>query len=542
MVPTSSAIQYPQQPSQLPQAAMLQGGVPSGQTVHGHINQPVPLPQQYIGSHLLHQQQSFPVGTGSAAVPLGGQPMPRTSSIGNIASAAQPMGQQQIGGTAVGLNQPHLPQQTSLAHQPYPNMAQSQLPQGLGVHSQLPNYHDLNQAALQGQAAMDMYQHAQQPGVIQAMDDAARMASVLANKPHLQSDLSRTPSPGDQQQGTQKPPQHQPVGTGIAQIPQHAPINMAIPQQVGIVGQQVASQPSGVQPQQITNLQAQQQLVDGSVPSSSVNTSLGAQSAAVTGPEGMATTPAAKPPMAPQIRQVMAMDIRPRAGSEPKTVHHGTRREELPSKANRQELPQAVPHRLHTTLDPHVKRTQSLKERTVNLAVAPQEMIGNQCTPNASPKPQRRQTVDGTISTGIQQAVQQFHGVQSTQLPQTVASHMPVFTQQMQQMSIPGGVGTSGTVQQIPMAGSVIPPNCTSVHGLVETATAIGGMSYVAQPPQAIATSVLSAQHLPGSANSVQTAGTVPPAQSQPLVQPVPQQQLPHQVMSSQPPSNQTQQ
>ena len=537
MVPTSSTLQYPQQPTHVPQATMLPGGIASGQAVPGHLNQPGPLPQQYLGTQLLNQQ---PVGLGSAAVPLGGPQMPRTSSVGNIPQIAQAAGQHTGGTVGPNMPQAHLPQPASLTHQTYPNMVQTQLPHTLGMHPQPVPYHDPSQTALQGQPTMEMFQHAQQPRLVTAIDDAAKIASVLANKPHLQSDLSRTPSPGDQQQGAQKPPEQiQPVVQA-----QHVPINVATQPQSGIVGQQIISQPMGIQSQQITNLQAQQQqqLLDGSVPASSVSTTVGASQAIVPGSEAVYSAPAAKPLVPPHIRQVMAMDIRPRAGSEPKTVHHSTRREESPSKTNRQEQMQPMPHRLHTTLDPHVKRTQSLKERTGSLAVVTQDsgFIGNQCIPQASPKPQRRQTVDGTMSTGIQQAIQQFHGIQGTQLPLTVGSHVPVFTPPMQQMPT---AGPTGSLQQVPHAGSVMPPNGASVPGLVDTSSAAAsiGSPYVVQQQHAVTASVLSAQHMAGSVQSVQAPAPVPSAQPQQLTQPVQQQQLPQQSIPSQQPANQTQ-
>ena len=201
------------------------------------------------------------------------------------------------------------------------------------------------------------------------------------------------------------------------------------------------------------------------------------------------------------------MDVRPRAGSEPKTVHHGTKREDSPSKTQRQEQVQGVPHRVHSAVDPHVKRTQSLKERMVSLSATPQEggAFGNQCTPHASPKPQRRQTVDGAMgSAGIQQAIQTYSNLQSTQVPIVVP----------QAQQIPSGLQGSLPV-------SIIGQNGASYHGIVESGSATpsaGTPMYVTHQHQRI----------PGSTQPLQPQSVAPSqvvqSQTPGLVQAVPSQ------------------
>ena len=481
-------MQYSQQQTQL-QASALQGGPAPNQIPSIPVQQPIH--QQYLG--VVSQQPSLLIGPSNSSVGYSAQAMPRTSSVGNISQAVQPQG-----GT-MGVNAQQVQaivQQNLPMQQQYPNvsMPQTQLSQAIALQPQSLPYHDPNQAALQGHSSMDIVQQMQQSGVLQTVDDAARIASVLANKPHLHSDLSRTPSPGDQQQGTQKQPQHQ-QGLSVVQPQQHAPVNIMAQQQIPVapVGQQL-SQPTGTQPQQMTSLVNQQQAIDGSSQASVANS------------ESALATSTVKPPIAPQVRQVMAMDVRPRAGSEPKTVHHGTKREDSPSKTQRQEQTQGVPHRVHSAVDPHVKRTQSLKERMVSLSASPQEVFGNQCTPQASPKPQRRQTVDGAMgSAGIQQAIQTYSNLQSTPVPVVIP----------QSQQIPSGLQGSLPV-------SIIGQNGAPYHGMVEAgnaAASTGTPVYVTHQQQSI----------PGPAQPLQPQVVASPAQvvqsqASGLVQAVPSQ------------------
>ena len=539
-------MQYSQQQTQL-QASALQGG-PAANPIPS-IPAQQPIHQQYLGP--VSQQPSLLFGPSNSSVGYSGQPMPRTSSVGNISQAVQPQG----GTIGVSAQQVQaIVQQNLPMQQQYPNvsMSQTQLSQAIAMQPQTLPYHDPNQAALQGHSTMDILQQMQQSGVLQTVDDATRIASVLASKPHLHSDLSRTPSPGDQQQGTQKQPQHQ-QGSSVVQQQQQAPANIMAHQQIPVVsvGQQL-SQPTGPQPQQMTSLVTQQQAIDGS------------SQANLASSESALATSTANHPIAPQVRQVMAMDVRPRAGSEPKTVHHGTKREDSPSKTQRQEQTHGVPHRVHSAVDPHVKRTQSLKERMVSLSASPQEggVFGNQCTPQASPKPQRRQTVDGAMgSAGIQQSIQTYSNLQSTPVPVVVP----------QAQQIPSGLQGSLPV-------SIIGQNGAPYHGMVESGNAAlstGTPVYIthqqqstpgsAQPlqPQVVASPALVQSQAPGlvqavpsqgsttlqtnqpqSANLVHSlapTGAVQPPQVQQTPQshssvPVPQKGIPPQTSANQPP------
>ena len=478
-------MQYSQQQTPL-QASALQGGPAPNQIPSIPVQHPIHQP--YLG--VLSQQPSLLIGPSGSSVGYSGQPMPRTSSVGNISQAIQPQsGTVGVNAQVQGIVQPNLPMQ-----QQYPNvsMPQTQLSQAMAMQPQSLPYHDPNQPALQGHPTVDILQHMQQPGVVQTVDDAARIASVLANKPHLHSDLSRTPSPGDQQQGQKQPQQQQCLS--VVQPQQHAPASVMVQQQIPVVsvGQQL-SQPTGTHPQQMTSVVNQQQAIDAS------------NQASVASSESALPTSTVKLPVAPHVRQVIAMDVRPRAGSEPKTVHHGTKREDSPSKTQRQEQAQGVPHRVHSAVDPHVKRTQSLKERMVSLSATPQEggAFGNQCTPHASPKPQRRQTVDGAMgSAGIQQAIQTYCNLQSTQVPVVIP----------QAQQIPSGL--QGPV-------SIIGQNGASYHGMVEPGSATpsaGTPMYVTHPPQSI----------PGSTQPLQPQGVAPSqvvqSQTPLLVQAVPSQ------------------
>ena len=194
-----------------------------------------PIHQQYLG--VVNQQPSLLIGPSSSSVGYSGQPMPRTSSVGNISQAIQP----QSGTVGVNAQVQAIVQQNLPMQQQYPNvsMPQTQLSQAIAMQPQSLPYHDPNQPALQGHPTMDILQQMQQPGVLQTVDDAARIASVLANKPHLHSDLSRTPSPGDQQQGQKQPQQQQ--GLSVVQPQQHAPASVMVQQQIPVVsvGQQL---------------------------------------------------------------------------------------------------------------------------------------------------------------------------------------------------------------------------------------------------------------------------------------------------------------
>ena len=521
----------------------MQGGPAWNQIPSIPVQQPIH--QQYLG--VVNQQPSLLIGPSSSSVGYSGQPMPRTSSVGNISQAIQP----QSGTVGVNAQVQAIVQQNLPMQQQYPNvsMPQTQLSQAIAMQPQSLPYHDPNQRALQGHPTMDILQQMQQPGVLQTVDDAARIASVLANKPHSHSDLSRTPSPGDQQQGQKQPQQQQ--GLSVVQPQQHAPASVMVQQQIPVVsvGQQLNQHTK--QAQQMTSLVNQQQAIDGSF------------QASVASSESALATSTVKLPVTPQVRQVIAMDVRPRAGSEPKTVHHGTKREDSPSKTQRQEQVQGVPHRVHSAVDPHVKRTQSLKERMVSLSATPQEggAFGNQCTPHASPKPQRRQTVDGAMgSAGIQQAIQTYSNLQSTQVPIVVP----------QAQQIPSGLQGSLPV-------SIIGQNGASYHGIVESGSATpsaGTPMYVThqhqsipgstQPlqPQSVAPSQVVQSQAPGLVQAVpsqgpttlqtnqpqgtnlvhslaQTGAVQPQVQQTPQSHssvPVPQQGIPPQTSSNQPP------
>lgn len=388
-------------------------GLPSGVTPSPIISQQTSASHHYAGTPVVGQQPSFVVGHGNTPIQ---HQITRTSSVSSMnltaqqtvpqagVTAGQQLLQQNVLPQTGGMTGLQLAQQNALARQlQYPNvpMGQNYLPQTVAHHD--PN---LGTSALQGQQAVELLQQTQ-PALVQATDDATKVATVLASKPHLQSDLSRTPSPGEQA----TPKSTQPLGASSVQSHQQTPSGIA--QQhaaVGQTAQQSLNQVVTPQPHLATSQQPQQQIAEGATQVSSVNA---AYVSGVTGMEPVTT----KPPVAPQVKHVMTADARPRAGSEPKTVHHGTNREDSPSKTPRPEQTQGVPHRLHTALDPHVKRTQSLKERT--LSVASQDGTPNQLTPHASPKPLRRQTVDGTQQ-GIQQAVQQFHGFHT---PNPVVPH-----------------------------------------------------------------------------------------------------------------------
>ncbi len=242
----------------------------------------------------------------------------------------------------------------------------------------------------------------------------AGLPTVIANKPHLQSDLSRTPSPGDQP-GTQKVIPQQ-ATSGVAQQSAH-PQQTQVPAQV-----QQSFQPSQAIPQQ-----------DASMTGSGTQASLG---------DPVPPTLNTKQTIQQPAQQVLGTDTRiNRAVSE---GPQGTKREDSPSKISRlearhQEGSQITPQKGVTDAN-NVKRTQSLKtEKGGHLAPSPRDvnLSSNQGTPQVSPKPVRRQTVSGVAAAAnIAQAVQNYQAIHS---------------------------GLAASAPQLPLLGGAVPPGGTPI-------------------------------------------------------------------------------
>ncbi len=397
---------YQPTPVPLPQGSMPLQQVPSlGSLSHtgslSNLAQPQSLPtqQQYQSvlpqSHQLHHQPPL----------IPNQPVPMEQLPGQ-AQPVQPLGQlaQHPGQT--------LQQQGHLG-QPVGHLVQSQVPgeinqmqvlagsesTGLPLSGMpLPTGLPAGAAVVAGQGIAG--------GT--AAHSVAGLPSVIANKPHLQSDLSRTPSPGDQP-GTQK---------AISQVSSSA-AQQAGQTQVPAPVQQ-SFQPTQAIPQQDASM-----------------TSGGAQ-APLADP-----VPNTKQSIQQTAQQVLGPDTRiNRAVSE---GPQGTKREESPSKISRLEArhqegyPQTTPQKGATDAN-NVKRTQSLKsEKTNTLAASPRDfnLTSNQSTPQVSPKPVRRQTVSGAAAqANIAQAVQNYQALHS---------------------------GLAASAPQLPLLGGAIPPGGTPI-------------------------------------------------------------------------------
>ena len=472
-----SGLHLPPQP-QLGQAGLLQG---SASLAPGQIQQPAGLPQQCMGTHLPSQPPGL-VGAGTAGVPFLGQQMQRTAVPSHAYQVPPQAMQQQVPSALQQLQQhPHLPLGQPLSTQQHPAV-----------------YHDLSQPYAYGHHALpDMTSH---PVAGTTAEDGSKMGTSLTQRPpHLHAELPRTPSPGEQK--LSQP--HQVTGAQ-----QHHPLPPQQQMLGGYLAQQLGGQSYGVQPQPQPQSQPQQQLVNAppvnaqslqaqdSTATHALMAGLGFQQSV---PVGVVSADSAgqssKPPIAPQVRQVMAMDIRPRAGSEPKIMHQHPKREDSPSKMTRPEQAPVGPQRSHTTVDPHVKRTQSLKERTFSLSGVTQEgpVVSTQGTPQPSPKPQRRQTVDGAISgSGMQQAVQQF------QVNQAVVPATTVVQQQQPPVTcqVPAAAMVPGQQQQ-QVLQPVTNANSAAAQGPVDpanvAAAAGAAPNVIQQQQQSISTTSQSA-------------------------------------------------